>query len=166
VLLLPGAWLPAASLSRWLQPAACRCPPAAAGPCPVAAWPLPAASRFPAARWAPARRPAAGRRALCVARPAGCRRARRPACRSAAAALDLRRRRALPPWTPAAALATPHRLAAGLPPCLPALAAATADLGRAGGSSVPVGAKEEDRRGLGHWGVGSCFGLSRLGLLG
>ena len=44
MLLLPGAWLPAASLSRWLQPAACRCPPAAAGPCPVAAClPRPAA---------------------------------------------------------------------------------------------------------------------------
>jgi len=95
-------------------------------------------------------------------RPAPC----LPLCRSVAAALDLRCRRALPPWTPAVALAAPQRLAAGLPPCLPALAAATADLGRAGGSSVPVGVREEDRRGLGHWGVGSCFGLSRLGLLG
>jgi len=151
-------------------------------------WPVPrggvAAARRPPLAAAPQRADALGagtppgRRALCVARPAaqqkcrcrpgpaGCRRARRPACRSAAAALDLRRRRALPPWTPAAALAAPQRLSAGLPPCLPALAAATADLGRAGGSSVPVGVREEDRRGLGHWGVGSCFGLSRLGLLG
>ena len=184
--LVPGCLLP-----RWVagcspQLAAARRPPLARAPWRRGRCPPAAASRCPAARWRAGRRhaarpPGAGRSAsralphshsavaglaLPAAATPGAAAACLPLCRSAAAPLYLRRRRALPPWTPAAALAAPQRLAAGLPPCLPALAAATADLGRAGGSSVPVGVREEDRRGLGHWGVGSCFGLSRLGLLG
>ena len=31
---------------------------------------------------------------------------------------------------------------------------------------MPVGVREEDRRGLGHWGVGSCFGLFEVGPIG